>query len=169
MTKREFLKKLKESLELSLSNDIIKEKIDYYDKYISDEIRNGRTEKDIIDELGEPALIAKTIKTVNGVSGDVFINDDFNNNTNNNANNNHTDYNSDYTKKPNNSYMYVNNTVIIGCIIAFLIIFIIVTLILRFIGYLAIGTVGTAIGLGPFGFIAVILIIWLLFGRNNRN
>lgn len=178
MNKREFLKKLKESLEISLGNDIVRDKINYYDDYITKEIENGKTEKEVIDELGDPILIAKTIKTVNGATGEVFIKEDINNDNNtyekqneNNdkENNNYYRQEANYSSNRKNPYIFVSPNGSIGCIIAFLVLFIIIMSILRLAGYIVIGTAGAVFGLGPIGLILVILIIWLLFGRNNRN
>lgn len=61
MTKREFLEKLRRALANDLSGDVIQENVNYYDSYISDEMRKGRSEAAVIDELGDPWAIAKTI------------------------------------------------------------------------------------------------------------
>ena len=61
MKKQEFLNILQKSLEDNLGQSNIKNHINYYNHYIDDEIKKGRKEKEIIDELGDPRLIAKTI------------------------------------------------------------------------------------------------------------
>lgn len=61
MTKYEFLKGLREALEGSISESQINENISYYERYITDEIIKGRNETDVVEELGNPRLIAKTI------------------------------------------------------------------------------------------------------------
>ena len=61
MTKVEFLTKLKESLNNDLTGVIVQENIAYYDQYIADEIRKGRSEQEVLDELGDPWVIAQTI------------------------------------------------------------------------------------------------------------
>ena len=51
MTREEFLKKLKEALENDLSGRIVQENVSYYESYIIEEIRKGRTESEVIEEL----------------------------------------------------------------------------------------------------------------------
>ena len=61
MNKTEFLQQLREALDAELSSRAVEENIRYYREYISDEERKGRTEEEILNELGDPWLIAKTI------------------------------------------------------------------------------------------------------------
>ncbi len=61
MNKTEFLQQLREALTTDLSSRAVEENIRYYSQYISDEERKGRTEEEILNELGDPWLIAKTI------------------------------------------------------------------------------------------------------------
>ncbi len=61
MTKSEFLEKLRHALANDLSGPIVQDNVRYYDSYISDEVRKGRREEDVIAELGDPWAIAKTI------------------------------------------------------------------------------------------------------------
>lgn len=66
MTKYEFLKGLREALEGTVSEAQINENISYYDRYVTDEIIKGRSEEDVVAELGNPRLIAKTISETAG-------------------------------------------------------------------------------------------------------
>lgn len=181
MNREEFLKILKESLTMSLEKDAINEQLDYYDKYISDEINKGRSGKDVIEELGDPRLIAKTIKTVSANDNPAVDNNS--NNRNNNYNSGSQDnygYFNDSSTSGNNyggygqsnrnnrSYGgYANSNGTIGCIIAGLVIFIIVYGLLRFMGNFAYG-VGELAFSGPIGFLLVLGIFYLLFGRGRR-
>ena len=61
MTRREFLDGLRTALGNDLSGSVIQENVDYYNGYISDEVRKGRQEEDVIAELGDPWVIARTI------------------------------------------------------------------------------------------------------------
>ena len=61
MEKEEFLRTLGGALSGEVPQHIIQENLRYYDNYISDEMRKGRTEADIIEELGGPRIIARTI------------------------------------------------------------------------------------------------------------
>ena len=44
MTKREFLDKLKKALVNDLSGSVIQENVNYYNDYITEEVRKGRRE-----------------------------------------------------------------------------------------------------------------------------
>ena len=61
MTKQEFLEKMRHALANDLSGSVVQDNINYYDGYISDEVRKGRSEEAVIDELGDPWAIARTI------------------------------------------------------------------------------------------------------------
>lgn len=61
MTKNEFLQGLKEELEGRVSHSAIQENIRYYDDYISQEVLKGSTEEEVIESLGGPKIIARTI------------------------------------------------------------------------------------------------------------
>ena len=180
MSREEFLKQLKESLSMSLEKAAINEQLDYYDKYISDEINKGRSEKEIIEELGDPRLIAKTIKTV---SGSDIIADNSSNDTSEDRNNDYGSYggygsygssnrgsytgSSQNNQKSVNYRGYVSQNGTIGCIIAGLVMFIIIYAIFSFVGNIAYG-VGELAFSGPIGFLLVAGIFYLLFGRGRR-
>jgi uncharacterized membrane protein len=59
MDKNEFLSILKKSLEGEVSPNIIKQNIDYDDQYIGG--HQKEEEKEILNKLGDPKLIARTI------------------------------------------------------------------------------------------------------------
>lgn len=61
MTKKEFLEGLKSALGNNLSGPVIQENVDYYNSYISEEIKRGRSEEEVTAELGDPWVIARTI------------------------------------------------------------------------------------------------------------
>lgn len=61
MTKSEFLEKLRAALGNDLTGAIIQENVNYYDQYIRDEVERGRSETEVIDELGDPWVLAQTI------------------------------------------------------------------------------------------------------------
>ena len=61
MTKREFLDNLRMQLEGELSPSQIEGHLHYYDEYISEATAAGRRESDVLDELGSPVFIAKTL------------------------------------------------------------------------------------------------------------
>lgn len=61
MTKYEFLNTLRTTLENELNSNLIQDHIDYYSDYINAEVSSGRSESDVITELGDPWAIAKNI------------------------------------------------------------------------------------------------------------
>lgn len=61
MTKQEFLGKLRAALGNDLSGAVVSENVNYYKQYITDEVAKGKSEKEVIDELGDPWAIARTI------------------------------------------------------------------------------------------------------------
>ena len=66
MDRRQFLDELQRALSSDLAPRDIQENIDYYNNYIRSEIANGRTEEDVLSELGDPWIIARTIKDAKG-------------------------------------------------------------------------------------------------------
>lgn len=67
MTQSEFLRELREAL---VNDDVearaVQENIDYYNGYITDEVNKGRSEEEVLEELGDPWIVAKGIVDVPG-------------------------------------------------------------------------------------------------------
>ena len=61
MNKGEFLEGLHNSLSGEVPPSVVQENLRYYDEYIRTEIQKGRSEADVMAELGDPRLIARTI------------------------------------------------------------------------------------------------------------
>lgn len=61
MKKDEFLSVLRASLEGKIDNGTLTSQLDFYSEYISQNALDGKTEEDVIEEIGDPRLIAKTI------------------------------------------------------------------------------------------------------------
>ena len=61
MKKNEFLIRLQEALEGDVGTATIQENLRYYDEYISGEVREGRSEEDVITELGDPWVLARSV------------------------------------------------------------------------------------------------------------
>lgn len=70
MTKKQFLEELKTSLEGMVSPMVVQQNMNYYENYISEQIRNGKSEQDVLNELGNPRLIAKSIIDAAGQDDD---------------------------------------------------------------------------------------------------
>ena len=131
MNKEEFLYKMKDALDGQVSEIIISDNIDYYKNYINNEMLNGKSEIEVLDMLGDPRLLAKTVI-------EMQENDNNENNTkseNNKYNDdNYDDYNQeedDFSKRANNSKIH-SLFGLKGCLISILMLFI-VFIILRFL------------------------------------
>lgn len=61
MDRNEFLNRLREALENDLSGPAVQEHIAYYDDYIRSEMASGKSEQEVLDMLGDPWVIARTI------------------------------------------------------------------------------------------------------------
>ena len=66
MRKKKFLNGLRDALVNELSPDEVNQQLLYYERYINEEVSKGKTEEEILEMLGEPRLIAKTILSSNG-------------------------------------------------------------------------------------------------------
>lgn len=65
MTRAEFLSQLRDSLQGNVSERIVQDNVNYYNQYITDEIRNGKREEEILQMLGDPWALAKTVIDAN--------------------------------------------------------------------------------------------------------
>lgn len=61
MTRYEFTERLRTALMGEVPATVIEENIQFYDRYISDEIARGKSEEEVLASLGDARLIAKTI------------------------------------------------------------------------------------------------------------
>ncbi|MCM1193915.1 MAG: DUF1700 domain-containing protein [Butyrivibrio sp.] len=66
MEKQEFLDKLRLALNGRVSADILSDTLTYYEDYINAEVRKGRSEEEVMEMLGDPRLIARTIIETKG-------------------------------------------------------------------------------------------------------
>lgn len=66
MTREEFLTELRLALQGNIPQAKVNENLRYYENYIIEESRKGRTEEQVICDLGNPRLIAKTIIDTTG-------------------------------------------------------------------------------------------------------
>lgn len=77
MDRQAFLNTLRQTLAGEVSADTVNENINYYNEYIVTEIRKGRTEEEVLQSLGDPRLIAKTIiETQGGGSQAAYVYDE---------------------------------------------------------------------------------------------
>ncbi|NLL78818.1 MAG: DUF1700 domain-containing protein [Clostridiales bacterium] len=61
MTKKEFLDELRIALSGQVPYSVINENVEYYDTYISMQVRKGMQEEEVLESLGSPRLLARTI------------------------------------------------------------------------------------------------------------
>ena len=61
MTKSDFLDELKLALSGRVSAQEVTEHLRFYEDYINTQMRMGKREEDILEELGEPRLLARNI------------------------------------------------------------------------------------------------------------
>lgn len=69
MTKEQFMMELEQFLQGEVSAYELSDSLTYYRQYFEDEIRNGKSEEDVIRELGSPRLIARSIIDAHGNEG----------------------------------------------------------------------------------------------------
>ncbi len=61
MTRSEFLSQLRDALESDLGSSAVQENVNYYNHYISEETAKGKSEEEVLESLGDPWIIARTI------------------------------------------------------------------------------------------------------------
>lgn len=66
MDKYEFVQSLRRALTGKIDGAELEDTIRYYEDYIDSQIKKGKTENQVLEELGDPRLIAKNIASVNG-------------------------------------------------------------------------------------------------------
>lgn len=64
MTKQDFLDELRRMLNRELEADEVADNIQYYSDYIDEAVRSGKSEAQVLSELGDPRMIARTILDV---------------------------------------------------------------------------------------------------------
>lgn len=69
MDKEEFLAALRLQLSGELQEGQIAAHIRYYEDYICQEVRKGQSQQEVIEKLGDPRLIAKTLIDTNPLAG----------------------------------------------------------------------------------------------------
>ena len=69
MTKKEFLDRLAEALKGQMPPAEAEENLRYYREYMAGEMARGKTEEQVLDELGDPRLIARSILSAAGSRG----------------------------------------------------------------------------------------------------
>lgn len=79
MDKREFIDRLRGALSGNIPGNLVEENVKYYEDYINSQIRLGYPEADVLETLGEPRFLAKSIILANSQNG--TQNNSYQNNT----------------------------------------------------------------------------------------
>ncbi len=72
MTKQEFLETLRHALNGNMAAASVEDNIRFYDQYFYTETAKGRTEQDILQELGDPRILARTLIDAADRAGDAY-------------------------------------------------------------------------------------------------
>ena len=159
MTKEEFLDGLMKALASTGSQSLITENIRFYSSYIS----KGRSIGEIMEELGEPRLIANSIKVAAGYD-DVFVGIDNETYENTVEKNGSYEENENYSDRKDNSfktYNFSGNSLIIPIIIAIAVLVVIVAVVAAVFSFLA------PVLLPVIGVLLLVAIIKGIFGKGN--
>lgn len=72
MSKTEFIEKLQRALAGGLNSSQVADNVRYYQEYIDSEMRKGRKEEEVLAQLGDPRLLAKSIIEANKYAGTTY-------------------------------------------------------------------------------------------------
>ena len=67
MNKEAFIDTLRRALYGKVSDYELTDHVSYYEDYIRQEMNRGRSEQEVLEELGDPRLIARTILETSGM------------------------------------------------------------------------------------------------------
>lgn len=70
MNKQEFIEQLRRNLSSINDYAFVNDTISYYENYIESQIRMGKSEEEVMQELGDPRLIAKSIRATHTEEAD---------------------------------------------------------------------------------------------------
>ena len=156
MNKTEFLDTLGRRLAQVLPTAKVQEHVAYYERYIREQTAGGKTEKQVLEELGDPLLIARSImdaaqaeeETSDRAAGTVYQEpEDYG-------------YESEYRREHARPHtIHISGQT--GCLIAGILLVLILALI--------IWLVGSVLSLVLPVLIPVLLVVWLLGWLRNRR
>ena len=75
MNREEFITKLQHALAGGMSAGQVAEHVRYYREYIDSEIRRGKTEAEVLAQLGDPRLLARSIVDAGKRAGTAYGSD----------------------------------------------------------------------------------------------
>ena len=131
MNKEEFLEKMKNALEGQVTDIILSDNIDYYRNYINSEISSGKSELEVLNMLGDPRLLAKTVIELQGIDNSEnnmkSENNNYNYENNDGYNNDHKQEDDSFSKgayySKNHSFLGIK-----GCLVSIIVLFIVLTI-----------------------------------------
>ena len=130
MNREEFLRGLEDALAGEVPQSVIRDNVNYYGSYISQEMAKGRTVDEIVDEIGDPRIVAKTIIDSSEASGETSGGSGY-------GSYRSTSYSESEGQSPSNgknSVHYIDLNKWYWKLLAYLLLFMIVSLVFRLIG-----------------------------------
>lgn len=150
MTKKQFMEELRSSLEGMVSPMVLDQNLNYYESYINDQIRNGKSETEVLNELGSPRLIARSIIDAAGNTDGFAQSDTYTSDT-------YADEEQEANEKKQRgwSIFLADSSIKLGCLLSVVILLLILYVILRLF----------RIAIGFFGPVIIIGVIVIMFIR----
>ena len=137
MSKEEFLRELEEALAGDVPEAVIRDNVSYYGSYLSQEIAKGRSVEEIVSEIGEPFIIAKTIIEHCEASGECGGSGGYGNyqdSYQDNGSRQSSYGNSDQNRNPFSGMHYVDLNKWYWKLLAIVVLFMVVSVVFRVIG-----------------------------------
>lgn len=78
MNRAQFLETLRSQLTGKMYAERVEAHLRYYEDYIQSQVRGGRSEDEVLEELGDPRLIARTLLDTDTSSGDAIYEEVYN-------------------------------------------------------------------------------------------
>ncbi len=128
MNQYEYIDILRDTLSAELPESKVKEHIQYYNGYIEENTRNNKGWEDILEELGDPRLIAKTIIDTYKLSKDYINNGGSNGNSNYYEDNKESYQNQESNNSKRSPFAVPWYTRVIGILITVVVLFAVIIL-----------------------------------------
>lgn len=132
MNKEEFLRELEEALAGDVPESVIRDNISYYSSYLTQEMAKGRTVDEIVLEIGEPFIVAKTIIESSEAAGESAGNDGYGNYRETYTEARSQDQYQDQRRNPNVHYIDLNKWY--WKLLGIILLFFVITLIFNIVG-----------------------------------
>ncbi|MBQ7797328.1 MAG: hypothetical protein IJ374_12350 [Lachnospiraceae bacterium] len=136
MSKEEFLQELREALAGDVPETVIRDNVSYYGSYLSQEMAKGRTVDEIVAEIGEPFILAKTIIEHSEASGETIGEDNYGSyrETYSESRSQNQSYGSGQNERPFSNMHYIDLNKWYWKLLAVIILFFVVTLVFNIVG-----------------------------------